>query len=46
MCDAWFNNMDNGELTGVGFLDIQKAFDSIDHNIFVRKIEILRNFAN
>ena len=27
--------MDNGELTGVVFLDIQKAFDSIDHNILL-----------
>ena len=24
MCDAWFNNMDNGELTGAVFLGIQK----------------------
>ena len=39
MCDAWFNNMDNGELTGVVFLDIQKAFDSIDHNILLDKLK-------
>ena len=39
MCDAWFNNMDNSELTGVVFLDIQKAFDSIDHNILLDKLK-------
>ena len=37
--DAWFNNMDNGELTGVVFLGIQKAFDSIDHNILLDKLK-------
>ena len=36
MCDDWFNKMDNGELTGVVFLDIQKIFDSIDHNILLK----------
>ena len=39
MCDAWFNNMDDGESTGVVFLDIQKAFDSIDHNILLDKLK-------
>ncbi len=38
MCDAWFNNLDNGELTGVVFLDIQKAFDSIDHDVLLEKM--------
>ena len=37
--DAWFNNMDNGELTGVVFLDIQKAFDSVYHNILLDKLK-------
>ena len=31
--------MDNGELTGVVFLDIQKAFDSVDHNILLDKLK-------
>jgi hypothetical protein len=29
MIDNWYENMDNGKLTGVVFLDIRKAFDSI-----------------
>ena len=40
--DAWFNNMDNGELTGVVFLDIQKAFDSVYHNILLDKLKSSR----
>ena len=34
--------MDNCELTGVVFLDIQKAFDSIDHNILLDKLKFYR----
>ena len=36
MCDAWYENMDNGELNGVVFIDSRKAFDSINHNILLR----------
>ena len=35
MCDAWYENMDNGELNGAVFVDIRKAFDSINHGIFL-----------
>ena len=38
MCDEWLDNMDNGKLTGVIFLDIRKAFDSINHDILLKKI--------
>ena len=30
MCDQWLENTDNGMLNGVVFLDIRKAFDSIN----------------
>ena len=39
MCDAWYENMDNGELNGVVFIDIRKTFDSINHNILLRKMK-------
>ena len=39
MCDVFFDNMDNGKLSGVIFLDIRKAFDSIDHNILFEKLK-------
>ena len=41
MCDKRFENMDNGKLTRVVFLDIRKAFDSIDHSM-LEKIEYYR----
>ena len=31
MCDLWISHTDKGELNGVVFLDIRKAFDSINH---------------
>ena len=37
MCDEWIENMDDGKLTGVVFLDIRKAFDSINHKILLKK---------
>ena len=39
MCDAWYENMDNGELNGAVFVDIQKAFDSINHGILLHKMK-------
>ena len=36
MSDIWFENMDNGKITGLISVDIRKAFDSIDHKILLR----------
>ena len=38
MYDYWLENMDNGMLNGVVFLDIRKAFDSINHSILLKKM--------
>ena len=38
MCDTWFTNMDRGMLTEVVFLDICKAFDSVNHDILLEKL--------
>ena len=40
MCDKWLENMDNGKLKGVIFLDIKKAFNSINHGILLNKMKI------
>ena len=37
MCER-LNNMDNGKLNGVIILHIRKAFDSINHEILLKKM--------
>ena len=44
MCDIWYNNLDNSELTGVVFLDIQNAFDSFDHEILLKKLKWFQSY--
>ena len=45
MRDAWYENMENGELNGAVFVDIRKAFDSINHGILLHKMkETIWNF--
>ena len=39
MCDDWSDSMDKGKLTGVVFLDIRKAFNSVDHSILLEKVQ-------
>ena len=39
MCDEWHQNLDCGKMIGVVFLDIRKAFDSIDHKILLHKMK-------
>ena len=34
----WSMNVDNGFLNGVLFIDLKKAFDTIDHEIIMRKL--------
>ena len=36
--NSWSVNIDNGLLNGVIFIDLKKAFDTIDHNIIIRKL--------
>ena len=37
--DDWYNGMDTGSLAGMVFVDLKKAFDTVDHQILCRKLE-------
>ena len=39
--DKILNGFDNGNLTGMILIDLQKAFDTIDHTLFLEKLECL-----
>jgi hypothetical protein len=38
MIDDWLQNMNDGKLTGVAFIDLRKAFDTVNHEILLCKL--------
>ena len=40
LTDTWLNAINNSELSGAVFLDLQKAFDLVDHEILLSKLRL------
>ena len=38
--DDWYNGMDLGKLVGLVFIDLKKAFDTVDDNILCKMLEL------
>ena len=38
LIDKWFKHIDEGKLTGVLFIDLSKAFDTVNHDVVPHKL--------
>lgn len=41
MVDDWLTNMNSGKMSGVAFIDLRKAFDTVNHDILLNKLHEL-----
>ena len=42
MVEKWLKALDNGEIVGVVLVNFRKAFDLVDHNILMKKLELYK----
>ena len=38
LIDRWLEHIDKGKLTGVLFIDLSKAFDTVNHHVLLHKL--------
>ena len=41
MVDDWLTNINSGKMTGVAFIDLRKAFDTVNHGILIDKLRLI-----
>ena len=39
MVDEWSRQVDKGHLNGIAFIDLRRAFDTVDHLILLNKLK-------
>lgn len=39
IADEWYNSINDGKLTGVMFIDVRKAFDTVNHHVLLHKLK-------